>query len=115
MTRQDFEIGHYDYQSKSMAVAEQQYISVGRGLFRVNVSVWTEDDYPCPFFVSFRYVESYGAVADIAILSGHIQGNEPAHIHGVEVEGPGHLVAYIIPVDPPSVMTFAAYIRRIKP
>lgn len=111
----DFDIGRYAFHNKSAAAADYRYIPVGRGLFKANLSLYTDDANASPYSLAFRYKDSKGVYNEVIIISGLIQYRNYAHVQNVEFEGPGDFMAYLLPANAPSAMNFAGYIRRIQP
>lgn len=100
---------------KNASAADYRYIPVGAGLFRANLSLITNDVSASPYYLAFRYKNAIGTWNEVVIDSGLIQNRVYAHVQNVEFEGPGSFMAYLLPTNAPSSMTFAAYIRRVNP
>jgi len=107
--------GHYEYAAVTASAGTYLDFPVGSGLFKVNLSLNTNDISASVYWMSFRWKNDLGGLRDFLIASGHIDQENHAHVQNVEFEGPGRFTAFLLPANAPSNMAFMGYVRRIRP
>lgn len=99
---------------ENVSVGTTMIIPVGKGLWRANLSLASDDKNASSYSFSFGFIDGKGVLNEIHIKAGFTSYRDDAVVQNVEFEGPGNFRGYLLPVNPPTTMVFYAYLRRIK-
>lgn len=104
------EAGRYFEQKFDVVTAKTLIETVGTGIFHISGRLYFNGK-ASPYYIAFRFADSIGATADIAMKAGYISKFNSVYAEG-EFKGPGFFVAYVL-AESAAEMGFAGYIRRI--